>query len=185
MFKIRLWFIAFMMGVSALANAQFAFGMKGGALISNFYGMEMSDTHNTRYGFNVGMVADYNFQSDRSILTGFNLRNATVSTANMKYDEFYLQLPLYYSYKIYLDTYSRLVFRGGPFFAFGFITKRDDEGITKLKLGNNGAFDAGIGISSGVELNKLLIDIGADFGLTDMIYPRRSTTGYLTIGFLF
>lgn len=103
----------------------------------------------------------------------------------MKYDEFYLQLPLYYSYKIYLNSDSRLVFRAGPYFAFGFLTKRDDEGIKNLKFGNNGPFDAGIGIGSGIELYNLLFEIGADFGLTDLNYPSRSTTGYFSIGYLF
>ena len=185
MFNVRLLVIGFMLGVAMFANAQFAWGVKGGILLSNFYGLEMSDSRNIRYGFNLGVVADYNFQSDMSILTGLNFRNATITGGSVDYDDLYVQVPLYYSYKIYFNSTSRVVFRGGPYVAFGVLSKRDDEGIKNMTFGNSGPFDAGIGIGSGVEANKLLFDIGVDLGLTDLNYPSHSTTAYITIGFLF
>ncbi|MFA6887027.1 MAG: outer membrane beta-barrel protein, partial [Fermentimonas sp.] len=67
--KIRLFLVLAMFAVATAVSSQVSLGVKGGVNMSNFYGDEL-DNENVKIGFNVGLLADYEFSYNSAIQTG-------------------------------------------------------------------------------------------------------------------
>jgi len=126
----------------------------------------------------------------------------------------YLQLPVHATYKMGLAPATSLKFHAGPYFAYGIggKSKITDFGVNGLNLsrdemmdalglkesdlksdtfGSDGfdKFDFGLGIGVGLQVWKFGVDLGWDFGLTnisgDSDYKVRNRNGYLSFSYRF
>lgn len=191
-----------MFAVVTAVSAQVGLGVKGGINMSNFYGSEINH-ENVKIGFNIGLLADYEFSYNSAIQTGLYF-----TTKGYKYDSnslgfkvnlMYLQLPVHYAYKVDVSPGTRVVFHGGPYIAYGVGGSRKvsvgDIGFSESdKIFGSGdfqykPFDAGLGLGVGAEFGPILADIGWDFGLVNISNTSngniKNQNAYLTVGYKF
>ena len=67
--KLTVSLLALMLIATITVKAQVSLAAKGGLNMSNLYGDELTDK-NVKFGFNIGLAADYEFQPDMAIQTG-------------------------------------------------------------------------------------------------------------------
>jgi len=205
--KMRLTFVVAMLAVAVTASAQLNLGVKGGMIMSNFYGDELNET-NLKIGFNVGLLADYEINQSSAIQSGlFFLTKGSQYhgsfgsiSGEVTVNPMYLQIPLHYAYKISVTPGTRVVLHAGPYAAYGVGGKTKG----KVSIGDNSLaskgvdvfgddgfkpFDAGLGLGVGAEFGSFLVDLGWDMGLVNITRSDNVTvknqSAYLSIGFKF
>lgn len=188
-------------------SAQVSLGVKGGINMSNFYGDEL-DTKNVKVGFNIGLLADYEFTYNSAIQTGlfFTSKGSKYTTSlgsisgEISSNPMYLQLPIHYAYKLDVTPGTRIVFHGGPYAAFGVGGKwkvsgsyRDNTAAKDGSLFGSNAllkrFDAGLGLGVGAEFGVILVDLGWDMGLVNISESNKgdlkNQNAYVSVGYKF
>lgn len=131
--------IVLVLAMVALAGAmsaqELSLSIKGGANMSNLTGKGMKDTK-MKLGFNVGILADYEFAPNTAIQSGLyfmtkgaksptvelsqKFGEATISSkAGGTINTMYLQVPVHFAYKVDVAPDTRIVFHGGPYVAYG------------------------------------------------------------------
>lgn len=219
--KLKLSLVIALVGMASLVGAQSAsLNVKGGLNMSNFFSSELNDK-NMKPGFHAGVGADLEFVPNISLQTGlyYSSKGAKYSAdipiagGNIEYNTSanYLQLPIHLAYKIDVTPGTKVVFRGGPYLAYGLNGKRKItagwSSGNEIKLGAKDAntfdkdfgvmkrFDAGIGVGVGTELGNILVDLGWDMGLLNIARkiealptykPNiKNQSAYLSIGYKF
>ena len=134
--------------VGAVSAQGLSLGIKGGVNMSNFYGKEVKDTK-MKLGFNVGIAADYEFESNVAIQSGlyFTTKGAKLSSTNIDQkvgdiklsgtvdktaNAMYLQVPLHLAYKIDVTPGARVVLHAGPYAAYGVGGKISGKSTVKV-----------------------------------------------------
>ncbi|MFV0536565.1 MAG: porin family protein [Dysgonomonas sp.] len=213
--------IALLIGINTYAQDKPAtFGVKAGVNLSNFSG-DGADGMDAKIGFNVGLTIDYALTQDLYLLTGleFTLKGGkdegsvsmihpdygTISFSGKENDNpMYLQIPIYIGYKLVVTDATKIVFRAGPYIAYGIGGKSNIEG--RFIVGGDAAvdidddygffgkdrakrFDFGLGLGVGAEFGKIGATLGYDFGLAN-IAPSgggkvRNMNAYLALGYKF
>ena len=104
----------------------------------------------------------------------------------------YIQLPIHAGYKLDLTPGTKLVFRAGPYLAYGVGGKiKSDAKLFEDQdfFGDDtNRFDFGIGGAVGVEfLNKINVSLGADHGLTKVFKDTKikNRAAYISVGYKF
>jgi hypothetical protein len=203
--KLTVSLLALMLIATITVKAQVSLGVKGGLNMSNLYGDELTDK-NVKFGFNIGLAADYEFQPDMAIQTGlfFSSKGAKVTreynsvSGEFKQNLNYLQLPVHFAYKYEVMPATRLVFHAGPYIAYGVGGKSEitsgSVSITNDKVFGDEdyqykPFDAGLGLGVGAELGQFLLDLGWDMGLVNISRIDdgniKNQNAYLSIGYRF
>lgn len=196
--NLKLTLIVAMLAVVSVASAQMRLGIKAGVNMSNFNGM---DDNKAKIGFNVGVLADYDFAPNVGLQSGLfattkgfkHKGNLAEYTHNLTY----LQLPLHIAYKVDVTPGTKVFLHGGPYAAYGISGKNTNKrGIWELNVnklfGDSPSpykpFDAGLGIGAGFELGQVVIDLGWDMGLVDISNTSKSVknqNAYLSLGYKF
>lgn len=196
---IRLFFVILILAATTVVKAQVNLGVKGGINMSNIYGEDVTDT-NVKFGFNVGILADYEFSYNSAIQSGLFLTTKGYKLDDdedeIKVNSMYLQLPVHYAYKLDVTPGTRIVLHGGPYLAYG-IGGKITDGEEADTFGDDGIFkrfDAGLGIGVGAEFGPILLDLGWDFGLADIYNDDffegetgsvKNMNAYLSVGYRF
>jgi len=180
---------------SVNAQDKFAtFGVKVGANLSSMGG----DIKKTDYVFKyqAGVTADLAFSENFYLITGLDFqtkgtKSKPKGSADIKYNPMYLQVPVHAAYKFNVADNTKLVFQAGPYVAYGIGGKMKSQG-TKISIFGDDKFkrfDMGLGTAVGVELGKIVIKGGYDFGLLDVSdisgVKARNHNGYVTLGYHF
>lgn len=193
-------------GAYAQQEPKVTLGVKGGMNITNFW--DDLDDADSKVGLNVGITLDVGFTERLFLLTGleYNIKGAKASgfmfnSSNTGYakvtlNPMYIQLPLHFGYKLPIGQTTKLVFRGGPYFAYGV------GGKAKLSLSNYGSekvdvfqdgllkkFDFGLGTGVGVELGKVALGMTYDLGILDVWdvsgFSARNSSLDIHVGYKF
>ncbi len=189
--------VAFITVFSNEAKAQenpVTFGIKAGANLSTFGG----DLKDTKYAlrYQVGITADVALTNNLYILTGLDFQTKGVkynpkSAPNIKYNPMYLQLPVNIGYKFDLGSDIRLVVNAGPYVAYGIGGKAKSDGEKQSVFGKNKfkRFDYGLTGGVGVEIGRIAINAGYEFGLANISDTKgskiKNRNPYLTVGYKF
>ena len=204
---MRFMLVVAMLAMVTVASAQMNLGVKGGVNMSNFYGDELDD-NNVKIGFHVGLAADIDFAYNSAIQTGlyFTTKGSKYSTSfgevsgDLTVNPMYLQLPVHYAYKIDVSPGTRVVLHAGPYAAYGVGGKSkfsasvgDMSGEEESNVfGDDGflkRFDAGLGLGVGAEFGPLLLDLGWDMGLVNIVDSSegdlKNQNAYLSVGYKF
>ncbi|HHU06974.1 MAG TPA: PorT family protein [Clostridiaceae bacterium] len=205
--KMRMMLVVAMLAMVTAVSAQMNLGIKGGVNMSNFYGEELDD-QNMKIGFHVGLAADFDFAYNSAIQTGlyFTTKGAEYSSTfedvsgEFTVNPMYLQLPVHYAYKLDVTPGTRIVFHGGPYAAYG-VGGKSKFSASVGDLGGEGEadvfgddgflkrFDAGLGLGVGAELGPILLDLGWDMGLINIVDSEdgdlKNQNAYLSIGYRF
>lgn len=191
------------------ANAQYqyddykpvTFGLRAGVNMSTF-GAKLSDKGagladlNSKVGFMAGLTVDFAFNENIYILTGadFALKGATEFRGGQKrsVSASFINLPIHFGYKLKIDDNPVLVFRGGPYLGFGMggttTNKVTNEKMDTFQSDFYKKFDYGLGAGVGAEFNKLVVEVGYNFGLADLSEIGEKVKArdfYLTFGYKF
>ncbi len=138
-----------MVAMVGAVNAQgLSLGIKGGVNMSNLYEKEVKDSR-MKLGFNAGIAADYEFESNVAIQSGLYFITKGAKLSSTKIDQkvgdiklsgtvdrtanaMYLQLPLHLAYKIDVTPGARVVLLAGPYAAYGVGGKISGKSTVKV-----------------------------------------------------
>ncbi len=197
MYAKRLIFVLAIFAVATAVSAQVSLGLKGGINLSNVYGDDVSNT-DAKIGFHAGILADFEFSYNSAIQSGLIFTTKGYKGGDeVKANSMYLQLPVHYAYKLDVSPGTRIVFHGGPYAAYG-VGGKITNGVEMDIFGDEGffkRFDAGLGIGVGAEFGPMILDLGWDFGLLDIVDDDffdefdtgsvKNKSAYLSIGYKF
>lgn len=180
----------------------------------NFSGMAMDNNiQNTlgkpelKLGFLVGLALDVHFTDQVYLMSGIDLTQKgykSVHTnvlgmpvqANMTANPLYLQVPLYFAYKIDIDRDTKFVPRIGPWLGYGIGGKLSMDvsaGMLGFEVGGSFPdidlfgdqgfmknFNYGLGIGAGLEYKRLNFYINYELGLANLAGDNLKTVFSLT-----
>jgi hypothetical protein len=204
--KASLVAVALLVNISANAQIPLELGVKAGVNLSNFGGD--IENYEAKAGFNIGITVDYAIASELYLLSGLELTTKGAKSKETIYNgtkqetsinPIYLQLPVHLGYKLEMAPETKLVFHAGPYIAYGIGGKakeskkiNDVNHSTDTKIfGDNGydKLDIGVGLGASVELGKIGVGLGYDFGLNNIsgesAYKVKNQNAYLTVGYKF
>ncbi|MFV0538732.1 MAG: porin family protein [Dysgonomonas sp.] len=203
--KIKISFLVIIgMIISTNVSAQLpvSFGVKAGLNLSEIQKLE----DDVRVGFNFGLTADLQLTDNFYLMSGLELttkgaKGKDFSLADqqgviypdVKLNALYLQLPIHAGYKLEVAPTIKLVFRAGPYLAYGISGKiKGEAGSKSLDIdffddGTN-RFDFGIGGAVGAEFgDKITVSLGADQGLTKIFKDgdQKNRCANISVGYKF
>lgn len=176
------------------------FGVKAGLNLSNASIENSEADPKVKAGYQVGVFVDYYFTNAILLQSGLTFTTKGSDIKNLyaghvvggtgkdgdkfTYNQLYMQLPLYGGYRIGLSDDIGLLFKAGPYFAYGVGGKTKwklaksvfGDGTTSRKWDTFGddeydglkKFDIGIGFGVNAEFKKMLVGIDCEFGLRDI-----------------
>lgn len=186
--KVKSLFIAVMallgsLTASAQSEGDFRVGVGAGMNVSQLTNTDL----NSRLAFNVGLRGEYYFTDDVYLGTGllFSWQGARITNYGFttKFTPGYLQIPLHAGVRMGLSRSATFFGEFGPYVAVGVCGKSDvplfkgmadedffgdpDEGYARR-------FDCGLGLRAGVEISRIQIGVGYDFGLVKIYKEGES-----------
>lgn len=196
--KIILFITIILWGLQAKAQIiPLSVGIKGGVNTSNLNGGLDTDS---RGGFNAGLMArlyiPYLYVGANAEITqkGAKIKNFSKpqsGNSETKANPLYLQIPVHLGCEIILGLSARLRLEAGPYWAYG-IGGKLKEGGEKVDFFGKDTFkknDFGLGAGVGFDFWKLGVDVGYDFGLTNIsrfeTAKVHTRNGYLSFSYRF
>lgn len=91
--------------------------------------------------------------------------------AKAKINPIYFHIPIHVGYKFYFTDDMKLNLSAGPFMAFGLGGKAKEDGESYDVFGSDEGFkrfDFGLGLKVGLDINKINVHMGYDFGLINV-----------------
>ena len=186
--------------MSMFAQFPVSFGVKAGMNLSEIQKLD----DDVKVGFNVGVTAELALPSNFYLMSGLEfttkgakgkeqvLNPSSGAKSKATYNAMYLQLPIHAGYKLNLTPGTKLVFRAGPYLAYGVggRIKWDNKSLGEMDFFNDNTnrFDFGIGGAVGVEfINKINVSLGADQGLTKIFKDTKmkNRCAYISVGYKF
>jgi len=214
--KISLISICLIISTSISAQLPITFGAKAGINFSEIYDFD----DDLKVGFHFGVTVDYELTSDWYIMSGLEFttkgakgnidgasflkesgyKGTIVKSKDGKQNPMYLQIPIHAGYKLGIAPGTKLVFRAGPYLAYGIAGKSkgkytilDIDVMQDVEMDenffDNGAkrFEFGIGGAVGAEFGKIGVNLGADLALTKIWEgtSAKNRCAYLSLGYKF
>ena len=185
--KLLIMLVTAILAVAASAQTEGAFRM--GVRINGGISYN-SDIHDgPAFGYGVGWIAEYNIKPSMYLQSGIGLENIAY-----KYDgtqnAFYGQLPVHFGFRHALSDDRALFVQAGPTFSiglFGSDIHLDGVDGPEKTFDYLKRFDLELGGRIGVEIRKIRISAGANFGVTKVMerWGGHTTTVNLGIGYMF
>jgi len=165
--KFLLMVVMAVMAITASAQVEqgFRMGIRVNAGLSNVLG----EGDEMAFGYGLGWVAEYNFNSNLFLQSGIGLENIAhkEEAIDGTLNAFYGQLPIHIGYRFGLGDTSFLFVQAGPTLGVGlFGSKIEMYGGGEIKYFDVAKrFDLGVGGRVGVEFSKFQISTGANYGV--------------------
>ena len=208
--KLAKTIISCILGCLALSasaqSAPFHFGVKAGFNLSSAF-VDDASAQKFMPGYHVGPTAEYRVSESFLIQSGllFSKKGSKIEDLNKSsyaggipdmthtYNQLYLELPVYGSYRIILSDKLNFVLGAGPYFGYGVGGKTKeklnsgvwgdgkteiewntfsdgvyDEGRDWLRGESLNHFDFGLGLKADLEFNHLVLGFGASASLINI-----------------
>lgn len=207
--KVLLFFVLVAMSVvSVNAQDNLKWGVMAGMNVSKY----TITGFDNRIGFHAGVKAELGLSQEASgaymdFAALLTLKGAKIdggSIASIKFNPYYLEVPVHVGYKYAVNDDFALFGSVGPYIAVGLFGKakaKVDGNIADLgELGTNSAsenifgddglkrFDFGLGLKAGVEFSKKYqVAISYDFGLVEVAKDlgMKNRNLMLSLGYMF
>ncbi len=144
----------------------------------------------SRIGFHAGVKAELGLSQDANGSGAYmdfaallTLKGAKIdggSLASIKFNPYYLEVPVRVGYKYAVNDDFSLFGSVGPYMAVGLFGKAKDDGLKR--------FDFGLGLKAGVEFSKKYqVAISYDFGLVEVIKEvgMKNRNLMISLGYMF
>ncbi|MDR1865904.1 MAG: PorT family protein [Bacteroidales bacterium] len=124
------------------------------------------------------------------------LQTGGVTEIKRRFTFYYLQVPVNIQYKLDLGI-PKIIFQAGPYVGYGLFGRQKwyknnsnhpetlDDKYKKLKFGDTDrnnkitpAFDLGVGVGAGVQVSRLQLTAGYNFGLSKMTFLKQTSMNY-------
>ena len=207
--KVLLFFVLVAMSVvSVNAQDNLKWGVMAGMNVSKY----TITGFDSRIGFHAGVKAELGLSQEASgaymdfaaLLTLKGVKIDGGSIASIKFNPYYLEVPVHVGYKYAVNDDFALFGNVGPYIAvglFGKVKAKVDGNIADLgELGTNSAsedifgddglkrFDFGLGLKAGVEFSKKYqLAISYDFGLVEVAKDlgMKNRNLMISLGYMF
>lgn len=203
--KIKISFliiVGMIISINVSAQLPVSFGVKAGINLSEIQNFE----DDIKVGFNFGLTADLQLTDNFYLMSGLELTNKGtkgksynladqqgVTYSDVKLNALYLQLPVHAGYKLEVAPTIKLIFRVGPYLAYGIGGKiKGEAGNKNLDIDffgdDTNRFDFGVGGAVGAEFaDKITVTLGADQGLTKVFKDgdQKNRSASLSVGYKF
>ena len=182
--------------------AQLSFNVKAGLNLSSYIG-ENSDHSKFKPGARIGVGMEYQFSGLVSLQPSlfFSQKGAKYSSgysgsvvdadADVKINQLYLELPLMVGARIHTASNFDLLFKGGPYLAYGVGGKTKIDGVSEKAdtFGDDGLkrFDAGLGLGVAFEFGNIVVGVetGTSFTKVASGVSAHNLSALATIGYKF
>lgn len=159
------------LGVSAQSNLKW--NVNAGIGMSNWYGDDTDGT-DAKFAYKVGIGLEVPFANTNiwSFQTGLNFISKGVKgdgvtdawdVVDVTINQLYLELPLMVGARIHTASNFDLLFKGGPYLAYGVGGKTKIDGVSEKAdtFGDDGLkrFDAGLGLGVAFEFGNIVVGI--------------------------
>lgn len=210
-FRLCLVAIACLMVLHANAQEKATtFSMAVGLNLST-YGGDVSSAFEYKPGVSIGFDVNHQLANSLYLKTGIGVTmiggkikdnlvggvdlGEMEDASDISINPVYLHIPLHLAFKAKASETAQIVLHAGPYIACGVggnvSAKVDGQKVTASGLYVDGGFkrfDAGFGLGVGLELDKLIFDLGFDAGLTncadtDVSFKNRNI--FLKVGYKF
>lgn len=182
------------LGVSAQSNLKW--NVNAGIGMSSWYGDDTDGT-DAKFAYKVGIGLEVPFTNTDvwSFQTGLNFISKGVKgdydAIDITVNQLYLELPLMVGARIHTASNFDLLFKGGPYLAYGVGGKTKIDDVKGDTFGNDGAdlkrFDAGLGLGVAFEFDKIVVGIetGTSFTKVASGASAYNISALATIGYRF
>lgn len=154
------------------ASAQ-DFCLRAGMNLANHIG-DKDEYSQVKVGLNAGVTVDFELIDDLYFRPGvlFTMKGGRTNQGDDKYkNQNYLEVPLFFAYKIDINRNLGIDFQTGPYMALGVFgkTKNKTQGTdwkTFKRKGNDAVhrFDLGWNFAAGVDIDQFYFGFGYEFG---------------------
>ena len=183
--------------LGAFSQAQVKWNVNAGIGMASWYGDDTDGT-DAKFAYKIGVGMEVPFNQVWSFQSGLNFISKGVSgksytdnwnTADATANQLYLELPLMVGARIHTASNFDLLFKAGPYLAYGVGGKIKVESDKADTFGDEGLkrFDAGLGLGVAFEFNKIVLGIETSTGLTKLQSgaDAQNISAMLTVGYKF
>lgn len=163
--------MAVMAIMAITASAQVEQGFRMGIRVNGGLSNVVADGDKMAFGYGLGWVAEYNFNSNLFLQSGIGLENIAhkEEAIDGTLNAYYGQLPIHIGYRFGLGDTSSLFVQAGPTLGVGlFGSKIEWYGGGETNYFDVAKrFDLGVGGRVGVEFSSFQISAGANYGVLE------------------
>lgn len=164
--------MAVMAIMAITANAQVEQGFRMGIRVNGGLSNVVGDGDKSTFGYGLGWVAEYNFNSNLYLQSGIGFENIAhkEDAIDGTLNAYYGQLPVHIGYRfISGDAYSLFV-QAGPTLGIGLSGSKIEwyGGGETNYFDEAKRFDLGVGGRVGVEFSSFQISAGANYGVLEV-----------------
>lgn len=179
--KLLVLFVTIMVIGVGSANAQAVWGARVGlsrptmsVSASSNYGVKDKNNIDGVFGLELGPVLYYSLKDNWYINSGamFSVKKFEFGADNGDLSLYYLDIPLYAGYKFPIGSLSFYA-QAGPFLGFKLAENVPGGGDSGIN-----SFNAGLGIMTGINLNRFKVELGYQAGLVNAYSYSDSEDGY-------
>ena len=185
--------------ISAQSNLKW--NVNAGIGMSNWYGDDTDGT-DAKFAYKVGIGLEVPFANTNiwSFQTGLNFISKGVKgdgvtdawdVVDVTINQLYLELPLMVGARIHTASNFDLLFKGGPYLAYGVGGKTKIDGVSEKAdtFGDDGLkrFDAGLGLGVAFEFGNIVVGVetGTSFTKVASGVSAHNLSALATIGYKF
>ncbi len=149
------------------ASAKVEQGFRTGFRVNGGLSNVVSDGAKMTFGYGLGLVAEYNFNSSLFLQSGIGIENIAhkEDLIDGTFNTLYAQLPIHIGYRFDSGDATSLFLQIGPTLGVGLYGSDNDFDYFDLVK----KFDLGVGGRVGVEFSNFQISVGANYGVLEVI----------------
>lgn len=201
--KLAFFILLSLVTLATYAQSDLKWNVNAGIGMSNWYGDD-SDGIDAKFAYKVGVGLEVPFANTDvwSFQTGLNFISKGAKGAGLNDDwdvvdvtinQLYLELPLMVGARIHTASNFDLLFKGGPYLAYGIGGKAKADGVSGKvdTFGNDGLdlkrFDAGLGLGVAFEFDKIVVGVETGTSFTKLVSGASAynLSALATIGYRF
>lgn len=199
--KLAFFILLSLVTIGTYAQSNLKWNVNAGIGMSSWYGDD-SDGADAKFAYKVGVGLEVPFANTDvwSFQTGLNFISKGVKGAGLNDDwdvvdvtinQLYLELPLMVGARIHTASNFDLLFKGGPYLAYGIGGKAKADGVSEKvdTFGDDGLkrFDAGLGLGVAFEFDKIVVGVETGTSFTKVFSGTSAynLSALATIGYRF
>lgn len=201
--KLAFFILLSLVTLATYAQSDLKWNVNAGIGMSNWYGDD-SDGIDAKFAYKVGIGLEVPFANTNvwSFQTGLNFISKGAKGAGLNDDwdvvdvtinQLYLELPLMVGVRVHTASNFDLLFKGGPYLAYGIGGKAKADGVSGKvdTFGSDGLdlkrFDAGLGLGVAFEFDKIVVGVETGTSFTKLVSGASAynLSALATIGYRF
>lgn len=201
--KLAFFILLSLVTLATYAQSDLKWNVNAGIGMSNWYGDD-SDGIDAKFAYKVGIGLEVPFANTNvwSFQTGLNFISKGAKGAGLNDDwdvvdvtinQLYLELPLMVGARVHTASNFDLLFKGGPYLAYGIGGKAKADGVSGKvdTFGSDGLdlkrFDAGLGLGVAFEFDKIVVGVETGTSFTKLVSGASAynLSALATIGYRF